>query len=625
MQNNYRIFTNDNCTGCNRCISACTVPEANVAKKEGERNKIHIDLDHCINCGKCLEVCPHNARDYLDDTDEFLRDLQKGEKMAALFAPAVRSNFPQYKRLLGCLRQLGCHTLYDTSFGADICTWAYIRYIQRENKTGMISQPCPAVVNYIEKHDPELIDALVPIQSPAVCSAVYMRKYAKIEDKIAFISPCIAKKDEFSDPNTAGMIQYNITFDKLKKALAALGYDYRESEVDEFDNDKHALGAIFPMPGGLKQNVQSFLPDTWIYQVEGQPEVRHFLDSYQTVLKEREEVPFLVDILNCGKGCNLGTGTGCMDDSLSADRTMFAAAKDACDKRDARMFRRKEAAERMNMLEDFDKRLKLEDFMRGYTNKYLQPVSISKEQLENAYRELGKNTEKKRHIDCCSCGFSCCEQMAQAIAKGINHAENCVEYHKDILSSQQHELRELMNQREAQTRELELSAEEIFKELSDNNEKRDETTRQVARISEEVSGMKEISTRLNEMMDELDDQIRHYIKMGSQVVDISYMSELLSLNASIQAARAGDAGQGFAVVAEEMKSLSQQSGESANAMLANNELVFPLLEEVRNISKGLKERAGVISESAEDILKAMDDLNEAEKRITGTAARLLQA
>ena len=67
--------------------------------------------------------------------------------------------------------------MISVSYGADICTWAYINYIQKHNFLGGISQPCPAVVGYIEKYVPELIPKLMPVQSPMMCSAIYVKKY----------------------------------------------------------------------------------------------------------------------------------------------------------------------------------------------------------------------------------------------------------------------------------------------------------------------------------------------------------------------------------------------------------------------------------------------------------------
>ncbi len=40
-----------------------------------------------------------------------------------------------------------------------------------------------------------------------MCSAIYARKYMGLRDSLAFISPCITKKNEIEDPNTGGYVK----------------------------------------------------------------------------------------------------------------------------------------------------------------------------------------------------------------------------------------------------------------------------------------------------------------------------------------------------------------------------------------------------------------------------------
>ena len=170
----------------------------------------------CIGCGACFDHCQHNARDYNDDTDEFLSNLKKGKKYSIIVAPAFIANYPsEYKKIYGYLKSLGVQHIYSVSFGADITTWAYIKYIKEIGKMGMISQPCPAIVKYIEKYQPELIKMLVPLQSPMMAEAIYLKKYQNVNEELVFLSPCISKKDEITDKNTKGYVKYNVTFKRL--------------------------------------------------------------------------------------------------------------------------------------------------------------------------------------------------------------------------------------------------------------------------------------------------------------------------------------------------------------------------------------------------------------------------
>ena len=210
------VYTNENCIGCNKCISVCPVITANKAVEKDGKAIIEVDPEKCIGCGACFDACEHEARSFYDDTEQFFEDLKRGEKISILLAPAFAANYPrEYKNILGGLKKLGVNRIISVSFGADITTWAYVKYITENKFTGGISQPCPAVVNYIERYIPELIPSLMPVHSPMMCSAIYAKKYMNITDKLAFISPCIAKKSEITDENNKGYISYNVTFDHL--------------------------------------------------------------------------------------------------------------------------------------------------------------------------------------------------------------------------------------------------------------------------------------------------------------------------------------------------------------------------------------------------------------------------
>ena len=170
------LLNADKCVGCNACVRACPVGDANVAKTNEEGKLIiHIDDEKCIKCGACIRACAHQARTFRDDTDAFLQDLQAGREVVMIAAPSIKIAFDGYWRhVLQWLRGKGVKKIYDVSYGADICTWAHVRYLEAHPDEKLISQPCAAVVNYILKHEPKLIEHLSPVHSPMLCIGIYI-------------------------------------------------------------------------------------------------------------------------------------------------------------------------------------------------------------------------------------------------------------------------------------------------------------------------------------------------------------------------------------------------------------------------------------------------------------------
>ena len=87
------VYTNDNCQGCNRCISVCPVLTANSAVNEDGENKVKVDSSKCIACGSCIDTCEHDAREYEDDTEQFFKDLKSGQTISVLFETSLFVNY----------------------------------------------------------------------------------------------------------------------------------------------------------------------------------------------------------------------------------------------------------------------------------------------------------------------------------------------------------------------------------------------------------------------------------------------------------------------------------------------------------------------------------------------------
>ena len=607
------IFTNDNCIGCNKCIRSCPAITANIARD----GRIEVNEEMCIACGACFDHCRHDARDFFDDTEVFLNDLKAGKKYTVIVAPAFIANYPkEYKKIFGYLKSLGVQHIYPVSFGADITTWTYIKYIKETGKTGMISQPCPAVINYIEKYQPELIPMLVPLHSPMMAEAIYLKKYKKVSEDLVFLSPCIAKKAEITDKNTKGYVKYNVTY---KKLMAAIGDKYLSApEADE--ESTYGLGARYPKPGGLKECVHFFLgSQTAVLQVEGEEEAYKFLKEYA---HRRNNLPFLVDILNCQKGCIRGTGTDERIDEVDIELAINEMNKLV--KNDAvkgKLFKGKEETtspwNSTLSLEDrwkiFDKQfahLDINDFKRAYDNKKINVKVPSAAEEDEIYTEMLKYTNESRYIDCSCCGYNSCKDMVQAIYNGANVKENCIYYEKAIAEMEREKVEQMHQANMEQQRIHQERLERVIDQFSQLNlgvgqlaEANEMTASDVTNVTQIVSDVSNECEKIRQSLGVFSNFIEVYDQSNQDIEDIASQTNLLSLNANIEAARAGEVGKGFAVVAGEIRSLSDSTTQ--------------LIEENK---RQAAETVPKINASIEDIRQLLVSINSMNDKISNIAA-----
>jgi len=524
------IITTDSakCEGCNRCIRVCPVPECNIGYSENGQIKVKVDPAKCIACGACLAVCRHGTRDFLDDTERFFRDLENGEDISLIAAPALRTNFDNWASILAWLKGIGIRKIYDVSLGADICTWAHIRLIERDRPQSLITQPCPAIVSYITRYRTELLPLLSPVHSPMLCTAIFMRKYAGISGKIAALSPCAAKAHEFEQ---TGIVSYNVSFQKLDEYIRSRRVDLPAADF-AFDHIQASLGQTYPMPGGLKENLEFYLGKRLLIdKCEGQSTVYEQLDRLAS--EPPENRPAVFDVLNCPDGCNLGTACSRASSIFRVNAVMDKVKTNAL-----RKYRKTDQAKMTRLFALFDEKMNLDDFMREYQEDPVQEIDYQPSDVETAFLRLGKTEDSQRHHDCCACGSDTCLEMAVQIAKGINIPENC----------------------------MEKSRLDILAEHSAFIEERDANLACLQHISTEIDGIKRHFSEVLNGVGQVDLSLSQYSEMARLVNIMAMQTKILSLNATIEAARAGTAGKGFSVVAGEIRNLAIQSQNSVGSV-----------------------------------------------------------
>lgn len=427
--NDGAVFTNDKCIGCNKCIMTCPIPGANIQLIENEKPRINVSAKKCIRCGNCVTTCSRKARNIIDDSNAFFNDLAAGEKISLVVDPMFYMIYAERAyNILGYLRSLGVNKIYDGAFGSDIFLWAHVNYIRdNANKKGAkkyVANICPVLVNYAERYKPELIEHIIPIHSPAVCTAIYAHKYLNDDSKIAFISPCVARNDEFKSEETNNNINYNVTFKELMSRIENVEL---KDFTTESDLTTHGFGNLFSIKGTFKEAMELFLPiNEMVVYYEGLNEAIRNIKHFHSRKNDPNFIsPTLIDFLNSKDGCASGSGVerkgnnsyNIIWEYQKKRQTAFAELENC-----------KTTDERVAYLNNMFSDLNPKDFAREFEDHYQQQYKIPQSIIDKIFILMHKDTEEKQNLNCNSCGYKTCNKFVRAVACGYTKMSNCIHY-----------------------------------------------------------------------------------------------------------------------------------------------------------------------------------------------------
>lgn len=295
-----RYMVSESCRGCisQRCVKTC--PKHAISKKNG---KAHIDFDLCIECGRCAKVCPYGAitehvrpcersckvgaihmneekkaeidpekciscgacsyacpfgaimdKSFMVDAINIIRNKEENYKTVAIVAPAVAAQFEGVTlgQVATAIRKLGFDYVVEAAMGADMV--ADKEAEELVEKGFLTSSCCPAFVDFIKKHVPEMADKISHNLSPMAEIGKFVKMGGDNPVKCIFIGPCTAKKAEMRLPNVDLWIDSVLTFEELQAMIDALDIDMESLEETPV-NDASYFGRVFGRTGGLTEAV----------------------------------------------------------------------------------------------------------------------------------------------------------------------------------------------------------------------------------------------------------------------------------------------------------------------------------------------------------------------------------
>lgn len=195
------ILREDLCIGCTNCIKRC--PTEAIRVRNG---KARIIESRCIDCGECIRLCPEYAKDSVSDS---LDEIKSFKYKIALPAPSLYAQFTEENpgKVLSALKNLGFDEIFEVSKAADIVSSYTKKVVANSEISPLISSSCPVIVRLIQVRFPNLINHILPIESPVEIAASIAKaeacKHLKLKPSdigTFFIAPCPAKVTSVKNP-----------------------------------------------------------------------------------------------------------------------------------------------------------------------------------------------------------------------------------------------------------------------------------------------------------------------------------------------------------------------------------------------------------------------------------------
>lgn len=625
----------DKCVNCHRCISVCPSKMCN----DGTGDYVSLKPELCLGCGHCIEACEHDARHGIDDTQAFFKALQNKEKLVAIVAPAVAANFKGLDLELNTyLKSIGVKAVFDVGFGAELTTKSYVEHIKTNPKL-VIAQPCPALVTWVELYHPELLPYLSPADSPMAHTVRMIKEfYPEYSScKVAVISPCFAKRREF-DEN--GLGDYVVTMKSLSKYFEENGINLSRYKKTEYDNPLAERGVLYSTPGGLMRTAERFVPgiSKITRKIEGFPNVYLYLDNLAKDIKAGKTPAYkLIDCLNCEKGCNCGAGT--VNQKMPLDE-LEGFVERRMEERVAKWNMdnpRKQKAALKKLEATIDKYWKPGIYNRKYENRNLivqQKVKVpTEEEIKEIFEKMGKHT-KRDELNCQACGYRSCRQMAQAIYNGVNKLEHCHHYVMDQMNLEFKEelnskvkkvtdksiactdeslqnIGSLINTTNDMSKNVESSSAAVEEMLGNINSINSVITKNFVAVKEleeaTLSGKNSLED-VKRIVSEIESHSADLLQMSKMIDEIAKQTDLLSMNAAIEAAHAGEAGKGFAVVAGEIRKLAENSSKETKA-------IDDILRNMKTLIDSISLKTGEVSKEFDSIITLSGQVRAQEGQV----------
>ncbi len=195
----------------------------------------------------------------------------------------------------------------------------------------------------------------------------------------------------------------------------------------------------------------------------------------------------------------------------------------------------------------------------------------------------------------------------------VTNAGNKMKVSNEEVSALSQGLSTSSNQQAASLEETAAALEEITSTVTSNNANIQEMAKFASQITISTKEGEDLANKTAESMEDIKNGVDEILEAINVIDQIAFQTNILSLNAAVEAATAGEAGKGFAVVAQEVRNLASRSADAANDIKALVDNAKRKADEGTVVSDKMIDGYSHLNKNIEKTIKLIDDVASSSK------------